>query len=216
MSPFRPAALLLLVLAFGAAVAAEPPLSRAQALLALTQQAPGQRVAAIERLAEIGTMRDADALAERLRDDHDGVRELAALAMWHIWSRSGDRGIDRLFQRGVEQMSTGDLPAALATFSDIVRRKPAFAEGWNKRATVLFMMGRDDESLRDCEKVLERNRHHFGALSGMAQIHLRRGDPELALQAYQRALRVNPNLNGAAVTLHLLEEAARARRAQMI
>ena len=70
-------AAVLAAVAMGAAFAvgaAEPPLSRAQALLALTQQAPGQRVAAIERLAEIGTMRDADALAERLRDDHEGVR----------------------------------------------------------------------------------------------------------------------------------------------
>jgi len=48
----------------------------------------------------------------------------------------------------------------------------------------------------------------------MAQIHLRRGDPERALQAYERALMVNPNLGGGVQTLQLLEEAVKARRSQ--
>jgi len=200
-----------------AASAADPPWTRAQALQALAHEHTGTRVAAIERLAEIGTMHDADALAGRLRvDDDAAVRELVALAMWQIWSRSGVPAIDALLQRGVEQMHGGELDAAVATFSEVIRRRPAFAEGWNKRATVLFMLGRDAESLKDCDEVLKRNRHHFGALSGMAQIHLRRGDPERALQAYQRALQINPNLNNAAVTLHMLEQAVRARRGQMI
>ena len=197
-----------------AAALAEPALSRAKALQALDAPAASVRLAGVERLAEIGVMADAGALALRLRDDDDTVRELASAAMWQIWSRSGDAAIDRVFRRGVEQMRSGELEAAVASFGQVVRRKPAFAEGWNKRATVLFMLGRDEESLRDCDEVLRRNPYHFGALSGMAQIHLRRDEPERARDALERALRIHPNLAGGAETLQLLDQVVRARRGQ--
>lgn len=205
---------LLALVVCGAANAAGPALSRTQALKALTDPAPTRRAAAIERLAEVGTLADADQLAPRLHDDDEQVRELASVAMWVLWGRSGDRAIDKLYQRGVEQMSNGELPAALATFTQIVQRRPAFAEGWNKRATVLYLMDQDEASLRDCDEVLKRNRHHFGALSGMAQIHLRRGDPARALDAYRRALEVNPNLDGGPEMLQFLQDAVRARGGQ--
>ena len=205
---------LLMLAVIGTASAAGPSLSRAQALKALTDPSPARRAAAIERLAEIGTPADSERLAPRLHDDDDQVRELASVAMWVLWGRSGDRTIDKLYQRGVEQMSQGELPAALATFTQIVQRKPAFAEGWNKRATVLYLMDQDEASLRDCDEVLKRNRFHFGALSGMAQIHLRRGEPERALDAYRRALEVNPNLDGGPEMLKFLQDAVRARGSQ--
>ena len=184
---------------------------RGQALQSLAHPDALQRAAAVERLAEIGTMADAERVAERLRDEHAGVRERAEAALWRIWSRSGDAAIDRALARGVQQMQGGDLPAALATFDDIVRRAPAFAEGWNKRATVRYLLGDDEASLKDCDEVLRRNPRHFGALSGMAQIHLRRGDPERALQAYERALQANPNLDGGPEFLRFLQEAVRRR-----
>jgi len=74
---------------------------------------------------------------------------------------------------------------------------------------VRYLMGRDEASLKDCDEVLKRNPLHFGALSGMAQIHLRRGDPQRALQAYERALQANPNLDGGPQMLELLEDAVR-------
>jgi tetratricopeptide (TPR) repeat protein len=185
------------------------PMSRAQALHALAQEQPAGRLAAVDRLAAIGTMADAPRVAERLRDADPDVRERAGAALWSIWSRSGDRAIDRLLAKGIEQMGNGDLEAADATFTQVVQRRPAFAEGWNKRATVRFMLGQDTASLKDCDEVLKRNPLHFGALSGMTQIHARMGEPVLALRAYERALQVNPNLKDAPEVLQLLEEAVR-------
>ncbi len=190
---------------------AEPAMSRAQALQALLHAEPMRRLSGIERLAEVGTMADNDALAKRLRDEDETVRAAAAGAMWSVWSRSGDKAVDRQFQRGVELMNAAEWESALGVFDQIVHRKPDFAEGWNKRATVLYLMGREDASLKDCEEVLKRNRHHFGALSGMTQIYLRRGEVERALKTYERALEVNPNLDGGPQMLKLLEEAVRAR-----
>lgn len=198
--------------AVSSAALAAPAATRAQALKDLDHAEAARRGAAVQRLAELGTMADAPRVAARLRDTDPDVRELAGDALWLIWSRSGDAAIDRLFALGVKQMSEGALREALATFGAIVERKPAFAEGWNKRATVLYMLGEDEASLKDCDEVLKRNPGHFGALSGMAQIHWRRGDPERALAAYTRALEANPNLDGGPQMLKMLEEAVRSRR----
>jgi tetratricopeptide (TPR) repeat protein len=95
---------------------------------------------------------------------------------------------------------------ALATFSEIVRRKPDFAEGWNKRATLYFLLGQNEQSLRDCDEVLRRNPNHFGALSGAGQIHLQMGDLRAALGFFRRAVEVNPNLGGPARMIPILEQ----------
>ena len=192
-----------------AAVVAAAPLTRAEALKALEQGEGTARLAAIERLAEVGRMEDVHRLLARLDDADPRVRDLAASATWQIWSRSGDPAIDKLFARGMAQMEAAALDDALATFSVIVKRKPAFAEGWNKRATILFLLGRFDESLKDCDQVLKRNPKHFGALSGAGQIHLQLGHAEQALDFFRRALAVNPNLRGAAEIVPVLQEMLR-------
>jgi tetratricopeptide (TPR) repeat protein len=197
-------------LAAGTALAA--PLTRAEALKALEHADSAARVAALERLAEIGKGADVDRVLDRLSDADPQVRDLAAAAAWQIWSRSGDAAIDKLFARGVEQMQDAALPDALVTFSTIVRRKPEFAEGWNKRATIYFLLGLYGESLKDCDQVLKRNPKHFGALSGAGQIHLQLGHPELALEFFRRAVAVNPNLEGPAELIPILEELLRAPR----
>lgn len=192
------------------AVAADlAPLTRPQALKALQLTAPAQRLVGVRRLAEVGTMQDTDALMLRLNDEAEQVRAEATAALWQIWSRSGDKQIDGLFARGVAQMEQQALQDALKTFTDIVQRKPEFAEGWNKRATVLFLLGENEKSLSDCDEVLRRNPKHFGALSGAGQIHLKLDQPQKALDFLQRAFEVNPNLTGLARALPLLEQRVR-------
>lgn len=186
-------------------------LSREQALAALARPEVATRLVGIARLAEIGAMADVDQLLGRLGDGDARVRAAATAAIWQIWSRSGDTAIDARFARGVAQMQAGALQDALATFNDIVDRKPEFAEGWNKRATIYFLLGRNEESLRDCDEVLKRNRHHFGALSGAGQIHLKLGNPKLALVFFRRALEVNPNLEGLVDVIPMLEQHLREK-----
>ena len=181
------------------AVGAQTPApNRAQALKALEQPSADARLSGVQRLADVGTMADADRLVARLRDDDPRVRMEAATSMWQIWSRSGDKVIDAQYQRGVQQMEASRFPEAVATFSDIIRKKPAFAEAWNKRATTYYLMGEFDLSLKDCEEVMKRNRNHFG-------------DFERSLTYFERALKVNPNMTGATsavrqIQQHLLEK----------
>ena len=202
---------LVLAAAFAAGAAHAAPLTRAQALKALEQPAASARLAGVERLADIGRMVDVDRLLGRLDDADPQLRGLAAAAIWQIWSRSGDPAIDKLFARGVEQMQAATLTEALATFDLIVKRKPDFAEGWNKRATIYFLLGRNVESLKDCDEVFRRNPRHFGALAGAGQIHLQLGHPELALGFFRRAVAVNPNMEGPAEMIPMLEELLRSQ-----
>jgi tetratricopeptide (TPR) repeat protein len=198
-------------LAIGISAPVAAQMSRAEALKALEQPAPAVRLAGVERLAEVGVMADAERLVASLHDAAPAVRERAASALWQIWGRSGDPAIDELFVRGVSQMEAAALGDALVTFDEIVRRRPAFAEGWNKRATIYFLLGRYAESLKDVDEVLQRNRHHFGALSGAGQIHLQLGNERLALEFFQRALAVNPNLEGLDQLIPILEERVRKK-----
>lgn len=192
-----------------ASTAHAAPLTRAQALAAVAQDDVKTRVAGITRLAEIGAATDADRLLSGLGDKDPQVRDLATAAIWQMWSRSGDSAIDKLFARGLAQMQASELDGALATFSEIVRRKPDFSEGWNKRATIYFLLGENEKSLKDCDEVIKRNRHHFGALSGAGQIHLQLGNVRQALEFFRRAVGVNPNLEGPAQMIPQLEQRLR-------
>ena len=182
------------------------PLSRDEALKQLTNSAAPVRRAALERLAEVGRMRDADAVGKLLSDTDAGARAAAEAALWKVWSRSGDAGIDKLYAKGVGQMNSGAADDAIATFGEIIRRKPEFAEAWNKRATVLYFTGRLRESLADCDEVIKRNPNHFGALAGYGQIYSSLANYEKALEYFERALAVNPNLHGVAANLQALRD----------
>jgi tetratricopeptide (TPR) repeat protein len=172
--------------------------SRAQAAQALDDVAAERRASAVVWFAQNGAISDASLLLPHLGDDNDVVRELTEQAMWVLWSRSGDKAVDALMAKGVEQMQARDMRAAIATFSEVIRRKPQFAEGWNKRATALFLAGDLDKSLADCDQVLKRNPYHFGALSGYGQIYFQQKRYDKAIEYWTRALKVNPNLSGLA------------------
>ena len=193
---------LLLVLVI--ATSASAKMSRDAALQALGQGDPEARRQAVTALGAMGTFDDVPKLAAALRDSDPLVRRLTERALWEVWSRSGDRDIDRLFAVGVEQMNDQQGAAAVQTFSEIIRRKPEFAEGWNKRATVYYVLGEYTKSLADCDEVMKRNPYHFGALSGYGMIYMELNEPARALTYFERALAVNPNLESVAEAVQML------------
>ncbi|MDP2701827.1 MAG: tetratricopeptide repeat protein, partial [Candidatus Rokubacteria bacterium] len=172
----------------------KPRPSREQALRDLGSTDVEARRLAAAWMGELGAPADLPTLFKALRDQDDLVRAVSESSIWQVWSRSGDPKVDGLFAAGVEQMNQGQAQAAIDTFSQIIRLKPDFAEGWNKRATVYFFIGEYDKSLRDCDEVIKRNPTHWGALSGYGQIYLQLDKPEQALAYFQRALAANPNL----------------------
>jgi len=195
--------------------AAEPTRQEAREALRALADVETRRAAALW-LGQKGLMDDAPALVQALRDQDPLVRASAEQALWQVWSRSGDDEVDGLLALGIEQMSAREGDAAVETFSRVIARRPDFAEGWNKRATVHYLMGAYAKSLADCDEVLKRNPHHFGALSGYGMIYLQLDQPARALEYFERALAVNPNLSSVVDTVEMLKRRLIQRRKDTI
>jgi len=210
-------AMVLLVTALTAAAPpafpAPPPQSRAEALAALKNTDTATRAEAVVWIANHGSMTDAPLLHERLRDESAFVRNFAEQGLWLLWTRSGDAEIDALMARATEEMQASRYAQATALLDQVVQKKPAFAEGWNRRATVHYLAGELQKSIADCDQVLKRNPGHFGALSGLGQIYLQLQDDETALKWFRRALEVNPNMLSVEMNVRMLEERLKGRRA---
>ena len=109
-------------------------------------------------------------------------------------------------------MAADDHANALKLFDAVVKLDPKFAEGWNKRATLHYLMGNYRRSFADITKTLELEPRHFGALQGYAAMASELGDKKGALNAYQRAQSLNPHLDGVAEAIRRLTEQVRGRR----
>jgi tetratricopeptide (TPR) repeat protein len=141
-------------------------------------------------------MTESEALTA-LRGDDVAQAARAAAVLWQMWHRSGDPRLDGLLQDGIEAMERQDLPAADAAFTRLIDEGPAFAEGWNKRATVRYMADDYAASIADCRETLARNPNHFGALSGQGLCHLMLGQFREAAELFRRTLAVHPHLGSA-------------------
>ena len=138
------------------------------------------------------------ALFEKLNATSDkATAEVIASHIWAIWSEHRDD--ERLSQKlllGTAQMNAGSLRAAEETFTDIINTDPSFAEAWNKRATVYFLMGAFAQSKRDIAQTIIREPRHFGALSGLGLVETHLGNYSAALKAYEQAAALHPYLEG--------------------
>jgi tetratricopeptide (TPR) repeat protein len=113
--------------------------------------------------------------------------------IWRLWLQSGNAEVDAQMQHAILLM--GSAPAmAMPILDDIVAHLPNWAEGWNKRATALYLIGEYDRSLADCDRVLALEPRHFGALAGIGLLRIQKDEPREALAAFRRALAVNPFL----------------------
>ena len=114
--------------------------------------------------------------------------------VWKIWIENGDPRVDALMDRGMNAMSIEDTETALAAFSQVVKLDNTFAEGFNKRATVEFMLHDYDASIADIERTLALEPRHFGALAGLGQVYLAMHKKAAALKAFEAALAIDPKL----------------------
>lgn len=141
----------------------------------------------------------------RQSQDVDSARILEG-AIWKLWLKSGSPTIDLLMDQVIRSMSRGDYERTLKVLDHMVELAPTFSEGWNKRATVLYYMGKYQASLDDIDRVLELEPRHFGALSGMGLVLNQMGDKKGALQAFREALTVHPQMPSAKQAVKDLEK----------
>ena len=117
--------------------------------------------------------------------------------IWKIWMEHRNPKVQSSLFLGIEAMKHKKFENALDYFSQLILIEPQYAEGWNKRATVLYLMGRFQESEKDVLRTLELEPRHFGALTGQGLIRMALEDWSGSIQALEAGLRINPHMPGA-------------------
>ena len=124
-------------------------------------------------------------------ENQDEIRNLIS-DIWNIWYEVDDPKVIEYFEKGIQAMNLRNYPLAIRFFNNLIEEDPNFAEGWNKRATVHFMLGNFDESMKDIIKTLELEPRHFGALDGMGLIFIHQGQFQEAIEVYDKMLEIFP------------------------
>jgi tetratricopeptide (TPR) repeat protein len=135
-------------------------------------------------------------LFEKLKTapDYESAHEVE-LYIWHIWSKADTVGGGVLLREGLQYMNNGEHDKALINFNALVEIEPEFAEGWNKRATLRYLMGNYNGSVADIQRTLALEQRHFGALSGLGLIYDALDQKKAALRAFRAALEIHPNMD---------------------
>lgn len=176
-------------------------LASADLALAQTKAAPAPQPAVTEAPPTLDRLFDE---LKRERKEHAAAR--IADRIWERWRRSGSSSIDLLMLWSDDAMKAEKFAVALDFLDQVTVLQPDYAEGWNKRATVHFMMKNFRKSMADIDQTLRLEPRHFGALSGMGQILKDTGQKQLALRAYERVLAIYPMMRSAQNEVATLSE----------
>jgi tetratricopeptide (TPR) repeat protein len=134
-----------------------------------------------------------EALLADLKSEAEEVRELATRELWRRWfTQKGTYGLEILEQSQI-LMESGKYQQAEQILTQLINDQPDFAEAWNRRAVLYFVQHQYRKSLADCEQVIARNPIHFGAIHGKGLCHAALGEYVAAIQAFQRALTLQPH-----------------------
>jgi tetratricopeptide (TPR) repeat protein len=173
----------------------------------------GTALAAQQTLPDVQKPQDVEPAArlEKLfadlrRERNEKAAERISGRIWAEWNNSGSASIDLMMQWAQKAVEAKKFDVALDFLDQIIVMDPDYSEGWNKRATVHFMMNNFAKSMSDIQHTLELEPRHFGALSGLAQIMKNRGRKELALDAYERVLAIYPMMRSAQSEVATLSE----------
>ena len=108
-------------------------------------------------------------------------------------------------------MSNQNLIKAHEIFSKIILLDPNWSEAWNKRATVLYMMGRYQDSQNDIDKVLELEERHFGALSGQGLVSIKLENYEKAIRSYKEVEKIHPNMTSPKIMIPQIQKIIKSK-----
>lgn len=177
---------LLLLVGLGVTAPALPSYSQSSGAPVAPAMTTSQRTEALDKLFE-----------ELRRERREIAAERIASRIRDKWLDSGSASIDAMMQWSQEAVDAKKYGVALDFLDRITVLLPDYAEGWNRRATVHFLMNSYRKSMADIDRTLRLEPRHFGALAGMGSILKQSGRKQLALDAYERALAIYPMMRSA-------------------
>lgn len=131
--------------------------------------------------------------------------------IWALWTSTRSDTTSLLMARVRTAMEKKQPDVAIKLLDSVVKLKPDYVEGWNRRATLHFLQNDYEKSLLDIREVLAREPRHFGALAGLGMIMQEYGDDKRALDAYRKALEINPHLSNVPDRVKTLTEKVEGR-----
>src|ERR1700721_2240251 len=131
--------------------------------------------------------------------------------IWAIWLQTPSDTVALLMTRAKTAMDAQNSDVALKLLDSVIKLRPDYVEGWNRRATLYYLKNDYARSLEDIEQVLVREPRHFGALAGLGMIMQDLGDDKRALDAFRKALAVNPHLEKVPELVKTLTEKVEGR-----
>jgi tetratricopeptide (TPR) repeat protein len=196
-----------------AMIAAAPLAARAQAPEA-SQKQQKKLPEAPAKLPKVGAdrTRGLEFLfgALKVAPDEDSAKHVEA-RIWALWTQTTSDTTALLMQRAKAAMDAKQMDVALKLLDAVVKLRPDYVEGWNRRATLYYLQNDYSHSLEDIEQVLVREPRHFGALAGLGMIMQELGDDKRALEAFRKALAINPHLDKVPELVKTLTEKVEGR-----
>lgn len=142
--------------------------------------------------------------------DEDSARHVEA-RIWALWLQTPSDTAALLMTRAKAAMDVQNMDVALQLLDAVVKLRPDYIEGWNRRATLHYLKNDYVRALEDIQQVLVREPRHFGALAGLGMIMQELGDDKRALDAFRKALAVNPHLEKVPELVKQLSEKVEGR-----
>jgi len=153
-----------------------------------------------------------DVLFEALKAAPDETSARAVEArIWAIWTRTPSDTVALLMSRARIALENDEADVALKLLDAIIKLRPDYTEAWNRRATLYYKKNNYNRAMEDIEEVLRREPRHFGALAGLGVILEETGDDKRALDAFRRALAINPHLDKVPEMVKTLTEKVEGR-----
>jgi tetratricopeptide (TPR) repeat protein len=132
-------------------------------------------------------------LLAALKQTDASLREQATEQLWQSWfAQKGIYGL-KLLSQSQQLIDAGEMVQAEALLTQVTQDQPDFAEAWNRRAVLYYQQKKYRQALADCEQVLRLVPYHFGALHGLGLCYAALAEYGLAIQAFRRALEVQPH-----------------------
>ena len=127
--------------------------------------------------------------------------------IWNIWStHPTDQNLTEILGEGSKLVRNQELVQAFDIFTKVIELDPTWAEAWNKRATVLYLLGDYNGSQKDIDEVLKLEKRHFGALAGEGLVNIELKNYEKAIKSYQKAQKIYPSMKSPNIMIEKIKE----------